>query len=172
MVRTPLQVQMLYPDGNCETMTAEAAAEQMADAIRDDYSNKRWGGIFRDFDPSCVLAELQETQIGVFIDLSLNLHPDPNETRGDCPECMGQLSCETCGRKMLGYETASWRLFEKVDWRQLREQKRQLLQIMNTFEGPWMKQLYGIIHLIDHIQDTAAGEYGIREVFEEDKPDG
>jgi len=51
---------------------------------------------------------------------------------------------------------------DKIDWSELRNQKRELLQVIDNMEGTEngsAEQLYGILHLIDALQDYAVDSY-------------
>jgi hypothetical protein len=56
--------------------------------------------------------------------------------------------------------------FSKIDWADLKVQKAELLQTIDNLEGTEngsAENLYGILHLIDSIQDYAVDELGIPE---------
>jgi hypothetical protein len=57
---------------------------------------------------------------------------------------------------------------QKIDWKLLREQKATLHHLMNTKLGSDINvNLYGIMHLIDALQDFAVDVMGLsdKEVF-------
>jgi hypothetical protein len=66
------------------------------------------------------------------------------------------------------------KVIHNIDWKQLRNQKASLLDVMRLldyFNSPTLssqaEDLHGILHLIDAVQDAAVDEYGYseKEVF-------
>ena len=57
-----------------------------------------------------------------------------------------------------------------IDWQQLRDQKFRLIHFIHTFGDDNEDSLWGIIHLLDAIQDAAFAS-GVVEVFGSD-PEG
>ena len=63
-------------------------------------------------------------------------------------------------------EDADTKFFKTIDWSELRNQKRELLQVIDNMEGSEngsAEPLYGILHLIDAMQDYAVDELEIIE---------
>lgn len=61
-------------------------------------------------------------------------------------------------------EDADTKFFKTIDWSELRNQKRELLQVIDNMEGSENGSadlLYGILHLIDAMQDYAVDELEI-----------
>lgn len=58
-------------------------------------------------------------------------------------------------------------LFSRIDWQQLRSQKAHLTQLICKFGDEDEDVLWGLVHMIDAIQDMAVdGEYATaNEVF-------
>jgi len=55
---------------------------------------------------------------------------------------------------------------ENVDWALLREQKEWLIQAMFPHNLPRKMPAYGLIHLLDEIQDQAAEQLGSKAIFD------
>jgi predicted RNA-binding Zn-ribbon protein involved in translation (DUF1610 family) len=61
-------------------------------------------------------------------------------------------------------------MFNEIDWKLLRTQKEVLIQTINYLGSSENQEgLDGLLNLIDSIQDYAADELGIAEVFAEDE---
>ena len=63
-------------------------------------------------------------------------------------------------------EDVDTEFFKTIDWSELRNQKRELIQVIDNMEGSEngsAESLYGILHLIDAIQDYAVDKLEIIE---------
>ena len=68
---------------------------------------------------------------------------------------------------------AALRLIEDIDWELLRKQKRWLLRL-DDIPTPIPEEAYGLIHLLDAIQDFAVDVMGVseKEVFDFEEQKG
>jgi len=55
-------------------------------------------------------------------------------------------------------------LIKNIDWSELRNQKRTLINIRNVAEHHLTSDLEGILSLLDNVQDFAVDELGVKEI--------